>query len=93
MNNIFINSKNSGTADPQRLLLNLTNQMNEKRSDKYINMSLYQILTYTAHGKIQKKSYANYKFKISVPTWNEKFKLRGRPYSIPDNQDYFENTF
>ena len=93
MNNIFINSKNSGTADPQRLLLNLTNQMNEKRSDKYINMSLYQILTYTTHGKIQKKSYENNKFKISVPTRNEKFELPGRPYSIPDNRDYFENTF
>ena len=47
-----MNSKNSWRADPQRLLLNLTDKMNVKRSDKYINVSLYQILTYTTHGKI-----------------------------------------
>ena len=28
--------------------------------------------------------------KISVPTWNEEFKLPDESYSIPDIQDYFE---
>ena len=28
--------------------------------------------------------------KISVPTWNEEFKLPDKSYSIPDIQDYFE---
>ena len=31
-----MNSKNSGTADPHRLLRNLTDKINVKRSDKYV---------------------------------------------------------
>ena len=34
-----MNSKNSKTPDPHRLLLNLTDKINLKRTDKYINMS------------------------------------------------------
>ena len=49
MNTIFINSKNSKTSDPRRLFLNLTGKINFK---KVMNMLLYQILTYTVHGKI-----------------------------------------
>ena len=33
---IFINSKNSKTTDPYRLLLNLSEKMNLKISDKYV---------------------------------------------------------
>ena len=40
--------------------------------------------------KIIEKSYKNNKFKISAPTWNEKFKLPDGSYSISDIQDYFE---
>ena len=40
-----MNSKNSGTSDPHRLLLNLTDK-------KVINMLLYQTLAFTIHGKI-----------------------------------------
>ena len=31
-----MNSKNSKTSDPHRLLLNLNNKINLKRSDKYV---------------------------------------------------------
>ena len=34
MNTIFMNSKNSKTSDPHRLLLNVTDKTNLKRSDK-----------------------------------------------------------
>ena len=51
---------------------------------------LYQILVFTIHGKILKKSYKNNKFKISAPTWNEEFELPDGSYSISDIQDYFE---
>ena len=37
-----------------------------------------------------KSSYNNNKFKISTPTWNEKFKLPDGSYSISDIQYYFE---
>ena len=39
-----MNSENSKTSDPHRLLLNLSNKINLKRSDKYIplpNLSIY----------------------------------------------------
>ena len=47
MNTIFMNSKNSKISDPHRLLLNLTDKINLKRSDKYValsNLSMYYTL-------------------------------------------------
>ena len=44
MDTIFINSKNSKTSDSHRLLINLTDKINLKRSNKYIalsNLSIY----------------------------------------------------
>ena len=44
MDTIFMDSKDSETSDPHRLLLNLTDKINLKRSDKYValsNLSLY----------------------------------------------------
>ena len=45
-------------------------------------MLLYQILASTIHGK----SYKNNKFKISRPTWNNKFELINRSYYVLDIQ-------
>ena len=36
-------------------------------------------------------SYKNNKFKISAPTWNDKFELPDGSYSVSDIQDYFEH--
>ena len=44
MDTIFMNSKNIKTSDLQGLLLNLTDEINLKRSDKYValsNLSIY----------------------------------------------------
>ena len=44
MDTIFMNSKNSKMSDPHRLLLNFTDKINLKRSDKYValsNLSIY----------------------------------------------------
>ena len=44
MNAIFMNSRNSKTSDPHRLLLNLTDKIDLRRKDKYIalsNLSIY----------------------------------------------------
>ena len=46
MNTIFMNSKNSKTPDPHRLLPNLTNKIYLRIKDKYIslsNLSIYYI--------------------------------------------------
>ena len=79
MDTIFMNSENSKTSDPHRLILNLTNKINLKGSEKYVtfsNLSIYYIW------KIVKKSYKNNKFKISAPTWIEEFELPDESYSI-----------
>ena len=61
MDTKFMNFENSKTSDPHRLLLNLSDKINLKRSDKYIalsNLSIY----YTWENI--KKLYKNNKFKI-----------------------------
>ena len=48
MNTIFVNSENSKTSDPHRLLLNLPNKIDLRRKDKYIalsNLSIYYTWT------------------------------------------------
>ena len=55
-----------------------------------INILPYQILKFTIHWKIFKKSYKNNKFKISAPSWKEEFELPDGSYSISDISDYFE---
>ena len=44
MDTIFMNSGNSKTPGPHRLLLNLSDKINLKRKDKYValsNLSIY----------------------------------------------------
>ena len=52
-------------------------------------VALSNISIYYASKNI-KSSYNNNKFKISVPTWNDKFELPYGSYSVSDIQDYFE---
>ena len=40
---LLINSENSKTFDPHRLLINLTDKINLKRSDKYIALAYLSI--------------------------------------------------
>ena len=39
MDTIFMNSENSKTSNPHKLLLNLTDKINQNRSDKYVALS------------------------------------------------------
>ena len=41
MDTVFMNSENKKTLDPHRLLLNLSEKINLKRSDKYIALSIF----------------------------------------------------
>ena len=45
MDTLFMNSKNSKTSDPDRLLPNISDKINLKRSDKYVTLSNYSIYT------------------------------------------------
>ena len=87
MDTIFMNSENSKTSKPHVLILKLANKLDLRIGKKIValsNLSIY----YT--WKIIKSSYNNNKFKISVPTWNNKFELPDGSYSASDIQDYFE---
>ena len=73
-----MNSKNSKTFNPQRLLSNLSDKIDLKRSDKHNTLSNLSIY-YTWENK--KKSCKSNKFKISAPGWNDKFELPDGSYS------------
>ena len=64
MDTMFMNSENSKTSDPHRLLLNLSGKINLKRSNKYVALSNLNI-NYTLEN--MKKLYKN-RFKISTLT-------------------------
>ena len=87
MNTIFMNSENSKTSDPHRILLNLTDKTDLRGKGKYIALSNLRIY-YTWEN--MKKSHKNNKFKITAPTWNEEFELPDGSYYISDIQGYFE---
>ena len=87
MNTIFMNSGNSKTSKSHILALNLTNKLDLRIGEKTITLSNLSI--YYTWRNI-KNSYSNNKFKISAPTWNNKFELPDGSYSVSDIQDYFE---
>ena len=87
MDTIFRNSNNSKTSDLHRILLDLTDKINLRSSDKYVALSNLSI--YYTWKKI-KKSCKNNKFKISAVTGNDEFELSDGSYSALDIQDYFK---
>ena len=87
MDTIFMNSENSKTSKPHVLTLKLTSKLDLRIGEKVIalsNLSIY----YTWRNI--KSSCNNNKFKISTPTWDDKFELTDGSYSVSDIQDYFE---
>ena len=67
-------------SDPYRVLLNLQDEANRRRSDKYVAISRNLYI----------KSYKNNEYKISALKWNEELELPGESYSISDILDYLE---
>ena len=80
-------SENSKTSKQNVLVLKLTNKLDLRLGEKVISLSNLSIY-YT--WKNIKNSYNNNKFKISVPTWNDEFKLPDGSYSVSDIQGYFK---
>ena len=87
MDTIITNSENSKTPKPHVLILKLTNKLHLRVGEKIIALSNLSI--YYTWINI-KNSYNNNKFKISAPTWNDKFELPDESYSVSDIQDYIE---
>ena len=78
IDNTFINSENSKTSKLHVLVLKITDNIHLRRGE----ISIY----YTWRNI--KSSYSNNK--VSAPTWNDKFELTDRSYSLSDIRDCFE---
>ena len=76
MDTIPMNSKNSETSKPHVLIPKFTDKLDLRRGKNRISLSNISI-HYT--WKNIKSSYKNKKFKISAPTWNDKFELPHGP--------------
>ena len=85
METIFINKENSKTNETHKFLLNWSQRLDLRNTNKHValqNLSIY----YT--GKNIRKKYKNNKLKIIAPTWNDEFELPDGSYSVSDIQDY-----
>ena len=80
MDTIFMNSENSKNSEPHVLIL--TNKLDLRIGEEVITLSNLRIY-YT--WKNIKSSYNNNKFKISAPTWNDKFELPDGSYFVSDD--------
>ena len=82
-----MNTENSKANEYNKFIYQFTDKLNLKTPNKknigLVNLSIY----YT--WKNIKSEYKMNKFKISAPTWHDKFKLPDGSYSISDIQDYF----
>ena len=83
-----MDSGNSKTFNSYRVLLYLTDKINLKKSDKYIDLS--NLSMYFTWRNI-KKSNKNSAIKITGQTRNEIFDLPDESYSVSDIQDHFEH--
>ena len=88
MYTIFMNSENSKTSKPHILILKLTNRLDLRIGEMIIALS--NLTIYYTWRNI-KSSYNNNSFKISAPTWNDKFELPVGSYAVSDIQYYFEH--
>ena len=87
MKTIFINTENSKTNESHKSVLNLSQRLDLRSSDKHTalqNLSIY----YTWRNI--RKQYQNNQLKMIAPTWNDKFELSDGSYSVSDIQDYIE---
>ena len=64
MDTIFVNSVNSKSSEPHRLLLNLDDKVNLKRSDKYIALSNCTMYYTWQDIKRQKTKKINLKYQV-----------------------------
>ena len=87
MDTIFMNSEKSKTSKPHVLTMKLTNKSDLRLGEQVIALSNLSI--YYKWRNI-KCAYNNDKFKISGPTWSDKFELPDGSYSISDIKDYFD---
>ena len=84
---IFMNMENSKTNEPHKFVLNLSQRLDLRTSDKHIAPQRFIKSVYYTWKNIRKQ-YKNNKLKIIAPTWNDEFELTDGSYSVTNNQEY-----
>ena len=85
MEKIFMNTENSKKNESNKFIYQFTDKPNLKNLNSK-NIGWFSLSIYYTWKNI-KSAYNNNKFKISGPSWNDKFELPDRSYSISDIQD------
>ena len=87
METIFVNTKNSKTSEPHKFVLNLSQRLDLRKSNKHV---IFQDLSIYYTCKNIRKQYTNNKLKIIPPTWTDEFELPDGSYSVSEIKDYIE---
>ena len=88
METFFMNTKYSKTNELHKFKYDLIDKLDLRNPNK--NMALANLSIYYTWKNV-KSIYKNNKFKISAPTWSQKFDLPDGSYNILEIQYYFEN--
>ena len=70
METVFMNIENSKANEPHKFVLNLSQRLDLRSSDKHV---VPQNLSISYTWKNIRKQYKNNKLKIIAPTWNDEF--------------------
>ena len=84
MEAIFLNRGNSKMNEPHKFVLNLSQRLDLRSSNKHValpNLSIYYMW------KNIRKQYKKHKFKIIAPKWHDEFELRNGSYLVSEIQD------
>ena len=87
MEMMFLNTENSKTNQPHKFVLNSSQRLDLRSSNKHValqNLSIYY------KWKNIRKQYKNNKLKTIAPAWNDGFELLDGSYSVSDIQNYRE---
>ena len=87
MEMMFLNTENSKTNQPHKFVLNSSQRLDLRSSNKHValqNLSIYY------KWKNIRKQYKNNKLKTIAPAWNDGFELLDGSYSVSDIRNYRE---
>ena len=87
METIFMNRENKKKNESHTFVLNLSERLNLRSSNKLVT---FQNLSIYYQSKNIRKIYKNNNFKIIAPAWNDGFELSDSCYSVSDIQDYIQ---
>ena len=87
METILIKMENSKTGETHKFVLNLSQRLDLKSSNKHA--ALQNLFIYYTWKNIRRQ-YKNNRLNITAPTWNNEFELPDGSYSVSDIQDDIE---